>query len=103
MQPFYTSVLPAPPHQESFAPNRPKWSRGRVVGMYALHVYPVAAVVLLLVVPPSPSRHGRCPIPSVPLPGVQADNVGSPRFGGGGAEAGVDVETVGSERVDAPA
>ena len=29
--------------------NRPKWSRGRVVGMYALRVYLVAAVVLLLV------------------------------------------------------
>ena len=29
--------------------NRPKWSRGRVIGMYALRVYLVAAVVLLLV------------------------------------------------------
>ena len=29
--------------------NRPKWSRGRLLGMYALRVYLVVAVVLLLV------------------------------------------------------
>ena len=35
--------------------------------------------------------------------GRQPENVRQPRFGGRGAEAGVDVEAVGSERVDAPA
>ena len=37
------------------------------------------------------------------LPGRQPDNVGEPRFGGGGAEPRVDVEAVGGERVDPPA
>lgn len=37
------------------------------------------------------------------LPGRQPENVRKPRFGGGSAEARVDVETVASERHDAPA
>ena len=38
-----------------------------------------------------------------PLPGRQPDDVGEPGFGDRGAEARVDVEAVGGERIDAPA
>jgi DNA-binding winged helix-turn-helix (wHTH) protein len=51
----------------------------------------------------SPGADGDWGAPSVPLPGRQPDNVGEPRFGGRSAEAGVDFEAVGSERLDAPA
>ena len=41
--------------------------------------------------------------PSDPLARRQPEDVGEPRLGGQRAEAGVDVEAVGGERVDAPA
>ena len=40
---------------------------------------------------------------TTPLEGREPDDVGEPGFGGRGAEARVDVEAVGGERVDAPA